>query len=162
MAPGKLWFALMRKSTLHSSTKLALRQGGHFVTVFKKGSRVAACKGSYRTGKLKTVKYREGWLLWASKAAGAAPGGPGAGSSIARAEEEGDSIHLQMMEAQVGLGGSAGSVAETIRLRERLTRRAESVNKLKRRLKRLRLTADVVVPLDLSCLSPREAVLGHV
>ena len=26
------------------------------MTVFKKGSRVAACKGSYRTGKLKAIK----------------------------------------------------------------------------------------------------------
>lgn len=28
MAPGKVWFALTRKSTLHSSTELALKQGG--------------------------------------------------------------------------------------------------------------------------------------
>ena len=27
MAPGKVWFALTRKSTLHSSTELALKQG---------------------------------------------------------------------------------------------------------------------------------------
>ncbi len=64
------------------------------------------------------------------------------------------------MEAQVGLGGSAGSVAETLRVRERLTRRAELVHPLKRRLERLQLTADGVVPLDRSCLSSREAVLG--
>ncbi len=115
MAPGKVWFALTRKSTLHSSAEIALRQGAQYVTVFKKGSRVAACKGSYRTGKLKAIKSRGGWLLWASKAAVAAPGC--AGSSIARAEEEGDSINLQMMEAQVGLGGSAGSVTETLQVR---------------------------------------------
>ncbi len=58
MAPGKVWFALTRKSTLHSSAEIALRQGAlaHYVTVLKKGSRVAACKGSYRTGKLKAIK----------------------------------------------------------------------------------------------------------
>ncbi len=66
------------------------------------------------------------------------------------------------MEAQVGLGFSAGSVAETLRVRERLTQRAELVSGLKRRLKRLHLTADGVVPLDPSCLSSREAVLGPV
>ena len=99
MAPGKVWFALTRKSTLHSSTELALRQGGQVIAVFKKGSRVAACKGSNRTRKHKTVKNRENWSLWASRAAVSAPGGEG--SSNARAEVEGDSIHLQMMEAQV-------------------------------------------------------------
>ena len=52
MAPGKVWFALTRKSTLHSSTELALKQGGQVITEFEKGSRVAACKGSYKTGKL--------------------------------------------------------------------------------------------------------------
>ena len=50
-----------------------------------------------------------------------------------------------MMEAQVGLGFSAGSVAETLRMIERLTRRAELVSGLKRRLERLQLTADGVV-----------------
>ena len=69
MAPGKVWFALTRKSTLHSSTELALKQGGQVITEFKKGSRIAACKGSYKTGKLKTVKSRENWSLWASRAA---------------------------------------------------------------------------------------------
>jgi hypothetical protein len=63
MAPGKVWFALTRRSTLHSSAEIALRQGAHYVTVFKQGSRVAACKGSYRTGKLKAIKSREGWDL---------------------------------------------------------------------------------------------------
>ncbi len=97
-------------------------------------------------------------LLWASKAAVAAPGC--AGSNIAPAEEEGDSIHLQTIEAQVGLGDSAGSVSETIRVRERLTRRAVIVSGLKRVLERIQLTADGVVPFDLTCLSSQEAVLG--
>ena len=160
MAPGKVWFALTRKSTLHSSTELALKQGGQVITVFKKGSRVAACKGSYKTGQLKTVKSKENWSMWASRAAVAAPGGEG--SSNARAEIEGDSIHLQMMEAQVGLGGSAGSVSETMRVRKRLKRRMESINRLTRRLELITLTADGVIPLDLSCLSSREAALGPV
>ena len=59
MVPGKVCFLLTRKPTLHSSTERALRQGGQVVTVFKKGSRVATCKGSYKTGKLKTLKSRE-------------------------------------------------------------------------------------------------------
>ena len=112
MAPGKVWFALTRKSTLHSSTELALKQGGQVmmvITVFKKGSRVAACKGSYKTGKLKTVKSRENWSLWASRTAVAELGGEG--SSNARAEVEGDSIHLQMMEAQVGLGAAQAALS---------------------------------------------------
>ena len=69
-----------------------------------------------------------------------------------------------MMEAQVGLGGSAGSAAETMRIQERLKRHIELVNRLTRRLESLPLTADwvLVVPLDLSCLSLREAVLGSV
>ena len=91
-----VWFALTRKSTLQSSTELGLREEGQVVTVFKKGTRVTACKSSHRTGKLKTAKSRENWTLWASKAAVAAPG-----SSSAQAEVEGDSIHLQMMAAQV-------------------------------------------------------------
>ena len=60
---------MTRKSTLHSSTELALKQGGQVITEFKKGSRVASCKGSYKTGKLKTVKSRENRSLWASRTA---------------------------------------------------------------------------------------------
>ena len=77
---------------------------------------------------------------------------------------EGDSIHLQMMEAQVGLGGSAGSASETMRVRKRLKRRMESINRLTCRLELITLTrtADGVIPLDLSCLSSREAALGPV
>jgi hypothetical protein len=93
------------------------------------------------------------------KAVVAATGG--AGNNIApAAEEEGDSIHLQMIEAQVGLGSSEGSVAETLLVRERLTRRVELVSGLKRRLELIQLTADGVVFLDPSSLSSREAVLG--
>ena len=56
---------MTRKSTLQSITELALRQRGQLVTVFKKSTRVAAGKGSYRTGtgKLKMVKNRENWYL---------------------------------------------------------------------------------------------------
>ena len=35
---------------------------------------MAACKGSYKTRKLKMVKSRENWSLWASRAAVAEPG----------------------------------------------------------------------------------------
>ena len=66
------------------------------------------------------------------------------------------------MEAQVGLGGSAGSAAETMRVRKRLKRRMESINRLTRRLESILLTANGVIPLDLSCLFSREAVLGPV
>ena len=37
--------------------------------VFRGGSRVAACKGSFRTARLRTVKSKEDWSLWASTAA---------------------------------------------------------------------------------------------
>ena len=67
-----------------------------------------------------------------------------------------------MMEAQVGLGGSAGSAVETIRVRKRLKRSMELGNRLTRRLELITLTTDGVIPLDLSCLSSREAVLGPV
>ena len=106
------------------------------------------------------MKSRENWSLWASRAAVAEPGGEG--SSNARAEVEGASIHLQMMEAQVGLEGSADSAAETMRVRKRLKRRMEFINRLTCRPESIPLTADGVIPLDLSCLSSREAVLGPV
>ncbi len=67
------------------------------------------------------------------------------------------------MEAQVGLGGSAGNMAEIIRVRERLRRRAESVNGLTRRLDSLEwipVKTDGVIPLDFSCFSSWEVVLG--
>ena len=66
------------------------------------------------------------------------------------------------MEAQVGLEGSAGSAAESTLVRKRLKRRMEFINRLTRRLESIPLTADGVVPLDLSCLSSREVVLGPV
>jgi hypothetical protein len=59
MATGNVWFALTRKSTFHSSAEIALRQGAHYVTVLKKGSGVAACKGSYRTGNLWETAFTE-------------------------------------------------------------------------------------------------------
>ena len=69
-----------------------------------------------------------------------------------------------MMEAhwQVGLGGSAGSAAETMRVRNRLKQRMEFINRLTRRLESIPLTADGVIPLDRSCLSSQKAVLGPV
>ena len=52
--------------------------------------------------------------------------------------------------------------AETMRVRKRLKQRMESINRLTRRLESIQLTADGAIPLDLSCLSTREAVLGPV
>ena len=63
-----------------------------------------------------------------------------------------------MMEDQVGLGGSAGSAAETMQVRKRLKRSMASIYRLTRRLESIPLTADGANPLDLSCLSSREAV----
>ncbi len=71
------------------------------------GAALVLAAGTYRTGKLKAIKSRQCWLLWASKAAVAAPGCAGR-NNISPAEGQGDSIHSKMMEAQVGLGGSAG------------------------------------------------------
>ena len=48
------------------------------------------------------------------------------------------------------LGGSAGSAVETIRVRKRLKRSMELGNRQTRRLELITLTADGVIPLDLS------------
>ena len=50
----------------------------------------------------------------------------------------------------------------TFRVRKGLKRSMELDNRLTRRLELITLTADGVIPLDLSCLSSREAVLGPV
>jgi len=84
------------------------------ITVYKKGSRVAACKGSFRTGQLRAIQNKEDWCVWASHAA-------------------------------MGMGT-----------------RTDLMRGLKQRLDSIRLTADGVVPLDLGCLSSREARLGPV
>jgi hypothetical protein len=51
-------------------------------------------------------------------------------------------------------------LAETARITGRLEHRADGVRELKRRAYSIRPTADGVVPLDLTCPSSREALLG--
>jgi len=109
LAANSVWWALTRRSTLDPEVKAILVQRGRAVTVFKRGTRAAATKGSWRAAVLRSTKTREDWTLWAS--AGAAASAP------LRAD-------------------------------------------LKHRLDGIRLTADGVVPLDLSCPSAREAALG--
>ena len=106
------WFALTRRATLDRTVKQGMERAGQVVTVYKKGSRVAACKGSFRTGQLRAIQSNEDWCVWASRAA-------------------------------IGTGAQE-----------------DLVRRLKQRLDSILLTADGVVPLDLACLSSREAQLG--
>jgi hypothetical protein len=64
-----MWFALTRGSSLHQGVKRVLERTGQVVTVFKKGTKVAASKGSSSTGKLRAIQSPEDWCVWASKAA---------------------------------------------------------------------------------------------
>ena len=64
------------------------------------------------------------------------------------------------MEAQAGISGGTGDAAETACVTARLRRRADLVRSLKQKADSICLTADGVVPLDLGCLSSREAQLG--
>jgi ribonuclease HI len=114
LTADKPWFALTRRATLDRTVKQGMERTGQVITVYKKGSRVAACKGSFRTGQLRAIQSTEDWCVWASRAA-------------------------------IGTGTQE-----------------ERVRGLKRRLDSIRLTADGVVPLDLTCLSSREAQLGPV
>ena len=52
-----------------SSGETVLAQRGNAVAVFKRGSRAAAAKGSWRRASFKTVKTKEHWTLWASSGA---------------------------------------------------------------------------------------------
>ena len=79
------------------------------MTVFKKGSRVAACKGCFRTAKLKAIQNKEDWCLWASNLA---------------------------------------------------VREQTASGEIKAKADSIHLSADGVVPLDLTCPSSREAMLG--
>ena len=65
-----------------------------------------------------------------------------------------------MREAQAGIFGGTGDQAETTRIIARLKQRADQVHALKLLADSIRLTADGVVPLDLTCPSSREALLG--
>jgi ribonuclease HI len=159
LRPDQVWFALSRRSTLDMNTKRVLERAGQVITVYKKGSRVAACKGSFRTGTVRAIQNWEDWCLWASNATTAmkgADGGTGAGDEAATM----DSIHSAMMEARASISGGTGDAAETARVTARLRRRADRVRSLKQRADSICLTADGVVPLDLGCPSSREAQLG--
>jgi len=162
LRPDQVWFALSRRSTLDRSIKQELERAGQVITVYKKGSRVAACKGSFRTGKVRAIQNKEDWCLWASNAAirtreveeGFDSGGHCDGPANV------DPIHRAIMEAQAGISGGTGDAAETARVTARLRRRADLVRSLKQKADSICLTADGVVPLDLGCLSSREARLG--
>ena len=159
MRPDQVWFALSRRSTLDRNTKLVLDRAGQVLTVYKRGSRVAACKGSFKSGKVKAIQNREDWCLWASNAAIRTREAEGRTGNCY--DDDGtDSIHSAIMEAKVSISGSTGDCAETARVTARLRRRADQVRRLKERADSICLTADGVVPLDLGCLSSREAQLG--
>ena len=156
LRPDQVWFALTRRSTLEQSVKKGLEYAGRVITVYKRGSRVAASKGSFRTGMLKAIQSKEDWVLWASTAAIRAKGDEvGCMDGV-----QGDEIQLRMKELQAGIFGSTGDPAETALILARLQQRADRVRALKRRADSIRLTADGVVPLNLTCPSSREALLG--
>ena len=66
-----VWWALTRRSTLDPEVKAILGQRGSVATVFKRGTRAAATKGSWRAAVLRSTKTREDWILWASLGAAA-------------------------------------------------------------------------------------------
>ena len=61
-----VWWALTRESVLDSEVKDILSQLSSIVMVFKRGTRAAAAKGSWRRATLRTVQIKEKWTLWAS------------------------------------------------------------------------------------------------
>jgi hypothetical protein len=69
LTADKQWFALTRRATLDRTFKQGMERAGQVITVYKKGSRVAACKGSFRTGQLRAIQSTEDWCVWASRAA---------------------------------------------------------------------------------------------
>jgi hypothetical protein len=50
LRPDEVWFALSRKSTLDRHVKQVLERDWQVITVYKRGSKVAASKGSFRSG----------------------------------------------------------------------------------------------------------------
>ncbi len=60
LRPDEVWFALLRRSTLDRHVKQLLGRVGQVITVYKRGSKVAASKGSFRSGKLKAIQSKEG------------------------------------------------------------------------------------------------------
>ena len=62
-------WALTWASNLAPNLRAILSDQGHVLAVFKRGTRAAACKGSWRLAKLQTCKAKEKWTLWASSGA---------------------------------------------------------------------------------------------
>jgi ribonuclease HI len=106
-----VWFALTRRATLSKETKRVLEHSGRIVHIYRRGSRVAACKGSFRTARLRTVKSKEDWSLWASTAAlGLQParGTLKRALEAVRLTEDGIvPLHLSDREALLGPAGTA-------------------------------------------------------
>jgi hypothetical protein len=63
------WLALTGRSSLDRTVKQVMERAVQVITVYKKGSRVGACKGSFRTGQLGAIQNQEDWCVWASHAA---------------------------------------------------------------------------------------------
>jgi hypothetical protein len=59
LRPDEVWFTLSRRSTLDRHVKQLLKRAGQVITAYKRGSQVAASKGSFRSGKLKAIQCKE-------------------------------------------------------------------------------------------------------
>lgn len=66
LTAGGVWFALTRRSTLDPQVKTLLTARGAALHTFGRGTRAAAAKGSWRSGKVRATKTSESWILWAS------------------------------------------------------------------------------------------------
>ncbi len=98
--------------TLERNTKLVLERAEKVITVYKKGSRVAACKGRFRTGKVRAIKNREDWCLWASNAANRTREVDG-GICNGDCPVNMDPIQSVIMEAKASISGGTRDAAET-------------------------------------------------
>jgi hypothetical protein len=70
---GAAWYAHIRKSTLYPQVKARPCSGAALVYVFRRGTRAAAAKWTWRKGTVGATKTAEGWTLWASSAAVSGP-----------------------------------------------------------------------------------------
>ncbi len=86
----KCWYALTRGSTLDHRTKALLSSLGVVLKVFRRGTRAAAAKGSWRLAKLKTVRTAQDWTLWSSRAA--------AGSETSQEQQKLRLVNLRLTE----------------------------------------------------------------
>jgi hypothetical protein len=69
LTAGGTWYALTRKSTLDPQVKVRLEVATIPVQVFRRGTRAAAARGSWRKGATNVTKTAEGWTFWAGTAA---------------------------------------------------------------------------------------------